>query len=168
MPPRKSHIPKFRTATASLRKAKKVADRHVHDFALAEAERFRLRIKEQNFASFARIPLSPITLKRKETLHLDLRTMIATGHYVDSIKVLRWVDGKMIRYKVGFTDAARAVDADGRRTKLLLNDLAAIQEHGSAAQHIPARPHWGPHLRDMHQRATVVVSAIQNAVKEGG
>ena len=163
VPPRRSHIPAFRTVTAPLRHAHEIADEKIGAFAQSEANRFRGRIKSQAFTSFHKVPLAPVTILRKTLLKLDLRTMIATGHYTQSIKVVRWVpEPGLVRYRVGFADNDRAHDENGVPVSMTLNELAAIHEYGTSK--IPARPHWGPHLQAMTERATVVVSAVQDAV----
>jgi len=165
MRPRRSQIPAFRAITEPLRNARSIADSMVGAFATREAAAFRKRIREQDFESFVRVPLAPMTIQRKAMLDLDLRTMIQTGHYLRSIKVQRWVPQPgLVRYRVGFKDTDLARDVDGHPIALSLNQLAALQEHGSAARNLPARPHWQPHLQDMTGRATVVAAAIQNAV----
>lgn len=165
MRPRRSHIPAFRTVTAPLSRAQEIADEKVGAFAQSEANRFRGRIKSQAFSSFHKVPLAPVTIQRKTLLQLDLRTMIATGHYTQSLKVVRWVpEPGLVRYRVGFADNDRAHDEKGVPVAMTLNELAEIHEYGSAAAKIPPRPHWGPHLQAMTERATVVVSAVQDAV----
>lgn len=165
MPPRRSHIPAFRKVADPLTNARKITDAQVGEFARREAASFRAKIRAQDFESFTRVPLSPVTIQQKTLLKLDLRTMIATGHYTKSIKVIRWVPApRTIRYRIGFADNDRAHDSDGVPIALTLNRLAEIHEKGSQANNIPARPHWGPHLQGMAQRATVVVVAVQNAV----
>lgn len=165
MRPRRSHIPSFRARTEPLRNAHGIADSMVGTFATQEAAAFRKRIRDQDFDSFRQVPLAPLTLKRKTLLHLDLRTMIQTGHYTRSIKVQRWVPQPgQVRYRVGFKDTDLAHDADGKPIAMTLNRLASLQEHGSADAHLPARPHWQPHLQDMAERATVLAAEIQHAV----
>lgn len=94
-------------------------------------------IKTQNFPSFHMTPLAPSTVARKASLGLDPRVMIATGHYVDSIKVFK--EDKHT-YRVGFDPEAKAVDSQGIETEVSLNTVARAQEFGT--ERIPARPHW--------------------------
>jgi hypothetical protein len=142
-----------------------VAEVEMQRFAKREATLFKKEIKDQAFQSFKDHPLAPITLQRKLLHKLDLRTMIATGHYVASIGVFREEGiGGLVTYRVGFSPLMHAKDEDGRFVPITLDELARIHEYGSATKKIPARPHWRPHLQDMQARATLLGSVIQRAV----
>lgn len=160
--PPKSQIPKFSEIMERVQaETKALADTTVKAFATAELKRFQADLRAQRFASFKAFPLSPRTLDIKKEKHLDLRTMIATKTYVSSMKVMRKVlpDGT-IQYHIGFEPHALARDYNNKITDITLNEVAYIQEHGSKAAHIPARPHWRPHLRAMTNRATVLRTQI--------
>lgn len=164
---KKSHIPSFRKATASLRAAYATADARVRAFVNEEADDFKDRIERQDFTSFVQIPLAPATIERKKLLKLDLRTMIATKTYIRGIKVFRTARPGVVRYKIGFAPNARARDADGNVIDLTLNELAMIHEHGAVNGNIPARPHWAPHLQDMRERATILAEEIASEIQGG-
>lgn len=106
-------------------------------------------------------PLHPFTLKEKEVKGHDPRTLIATGFYVNSIKVVEQKKGKGWTYYLGFEPNAQHPGG------LPLHVLARILEYGArikvtpkmrAYLHwrglhlkaetthivIPARPHWMP------------------------
>lgn len=151
----KPQIPPFsavRRAIAHV--ANELLDRRTGEFAEQEADLFRARIKAQKFQAFIDYPLSPRYLARKAAAGADLRTMIATAHYIKAIRALRrrGVDGKPY-WMVGFHWSAKARNLDGSVSQLLLSDVAAIQEFGSAAAHIPPRPHWRPQAKEMARRA---------------
>jgi len=176
---KKSHIPNFpvlaRAASAAARVALVDAmDEHAED----EKEDFVARIEGQRFASFKVIlypesgtNLSPQWLDFKESTGLDLRTMIATGRYVDQIRVFRRLGTKGSgRWRIGFHTQAKARKPDGSSAGILLNDLMKVHEHGTIT--VPARPHWGPFFNLMKRRAPAarremrrrVLSAIKDAV----
>jgi len=159
--PKKPQIPKFNAVTQQFAAdAMAIADTALRAFADREAKGFQRRIRRQDFASFDRVPLKPSTLARKAMLHLDLRTMIATEHYVTSIGVIRRRTALGVNYYIGFGPNAHARNPDGTVSPALLNDIAAAQEHGAPASNLPARPHWGPYLQEMANRATVVREKI--------
>jgi hypothetical protein len=153
--PKKPQIPKF-PGKAAAEQFKAHVDDSVRLFAESEAKRFQLEIRRQQFASFHAVPLAPRTVKYKEDNQLDHRVMIATKHYVDSIRVAREEEGGKITYHIGFDPNDRAENKDGVPQDITLNEVAYIQEHGSRAAHIPARPHWRVHLRALAVRATVL------------
>lgn len=158
-PYRRSHIPNFSRMSKEMRAiAVATANKVVKDFADRERDLFKERIEHQDFPAFRQIPPSPVTLARKSRLGLDMRTMIATGHYKDSIRVFfqRGRTPAGGTYRIGFHPLMRARDEHGKVAEILLSEVAAIQEFGSSRAGIPARPHWRPHLRDMERRATVM------------
>lgn len=162
----KPHIPDLRAVAKSLKAvARTTAMEHIEMFAVEERDAFRARIAAQQFQSFAAIPLSPQWLARKKAAGADLRTMIATSHYLGNIKVQHRLhaDGSAT-YMVGHDDATVAKKLDGTDADILLQDVAKVQEMGSANHKVPARPHWGPHLNDMHERAPKTRKAIRSDV----
>lgn len=164
--PKKSTIPSFAKLTKGFADlANTYADERITEFAEDELTRFRMKILRQQFASFHAVPLSRARLDEKESWNLDLRVMIATKHYVDSIQVMRrrYINGT-ISYQVGFPANLRAVGNDGLPTDITLREVARIQEYGSNKAHIPARPHWRPHLQEMTVRATVLRVEIARQV----
>lgn len=90
-------------------------------------------------------PLHPFTLKEKEAKGHDPRTLIATGFYVNSIKVVERKVGKGWTYYVGFEP--NAMHPGG----LPLHVLARILEYGARIRVTPkmrAYLHWrGLHLK---------------------
>lgn len=129
----------------------------IKKFANQECAGFKAAIKAQDFEAFHRRPLSAARLAEKAAAGADLRVMIATHHYVNSIRVFfrksRNLNGGTFR--IGFHHNAHARTLDGAIAPILLQDVARIQENGSRARKLPPRPHWGPYLRDMVPRATV-------------
>lgn len=163
------HIPNFRKMTARLREAPVVAMTLIRTFAEKEAEIFRNKIENQEFESFDATPLSDDWLAFKAKHNLDLRTMIATKTYVSKIRVFvkDTENGKMVY--IGFDEEDRAVDPVTKElTPFPLHLLAAVQEFGSAKANVPARPHWGPQLQEIAQRAGGVRLRIQNTVLPTG
>lgn len=167
---KKPHIPDVR---AILKKAGKVAREEaiegIYAWADEQREAFIVKIEDQFFASFKRIyypesgtNLSPQWLRRKELAGADLRTMIATGHYVSSIKL--WRKGRKARgpyeVRVGFHPRAQARNLDGSIAPVLLTKVARTHEHGSIEANIPPRPHWGPHGNVMRKQAPKARMAI--------
>jgi hypothetical protein len=128
----------------------------VEEFARAEAKRFVLRIKRQQFPDFHAVPLSPAYALKKRLLGLDGRTMIATKHYVENIVVIPKVTKKGAVYHIGFPEGMKARDHKGKEVDITLNEVAYVQEHGSATRNIPQRKHWSVHLRDLAERATLL------------
>jgi hypothetical protein len=161
--PRKPQIPNARAIFA---RAKRVAEdvlvEGLEDWGDEIRDEFVERIEEQSFASFQEIlypesgtNLSPSWLDRKEAAGADLRTMIATGHYIDSIRVFKRHDRKEKKWviRIGFHHSAKPRDLEGRTVDIEipgtgikgLTALAIVHELGSIKANVPARPHWGPH-----------------------
>lgn len=178
--PTRSHLPDFRTLS---REVRDVARSELFDgvkrYAQEERDAFVEKIELQAFPSFREVfypesgtNLSPAWLRRKERAGADSRTMIATGWYRDHIRV--WT--RKARHKnertlvrVGFNPRAMARDVEGRITDTPLNLVAIYNEHGSLDGKLPARPHWGPHLRSMKARfrrtRSRLVAEIKAALK---
>ena len=106
--------------------------------------------------------LSPRWLRRKELADADLRTMLATHHYLRSIGV--YANRKAGKVRVGFHPAAKARNLEGETVNILLKDMARVHEFGSAKANIPARKHWRPHLRTMKDRAPKVRAHIKQRI----
>lgn len=162
----KPKIIPFQTIARTLRsEALPEAERRVAQFARAEMELFKRRIKRQEFIAFITTPLSHAYLSRKIAAGADSRVMIATGRYLRKIKMFRRAEGsRSVVLHIGFPEDALAFDMYGNVTGFHLWEVALVQEHGSAAAHIPARPHWGPHRDEMAQRAVAVRTRIVHAV----
>jgi hypothetical protein len=166
MPYRKSKQPPFAQLAKKLELAVRTfAFEQTKEFAEGQRDDFVKRIKDQKFASFHRHPLSPAYADFKERHNLDHRVMIATGHYTESIRVFVR-KGKLTvgTFRIGFAPTARARNPDGTISDLLLTDLAAIHEYGSASRSIPARPHWRVYLQDMEARATVFRAQLSQKI----
>lgn len=107
---------------------------------------------------FPHTPLSVPYVKRKARENLDGRKLIATGEYVEAIEVFR---GEQRYGGVYYMVRLRS----GRHySGLTYNELARILELGSAAQKLPARPHWGPTVRAVVTRFRQFRPDIQAAV----
>lgn len=169
---RKSKIPNFEAlsktiATVAHRQLVEQVDAYA-EYALAA---FRMRIEAQGFASFRVIlypesgtNLSPGWLDRKQAKGADLRTMIATGHYVQSLRVFRLSKkaGRERHWRVGFKVNERAKDLDGNRVDATLSEVAMWQEFGTSV--IPARPHWRPQLTRMRRELPEIRRAMRKRV----
>lgn len=161
--PKKSKIP---NARAIFKRVLEVAEEQlvedVNEWAYVVRDEFVERIQSQAFAAFQVVfypesgtNLSPKWLTTKEQAGADLRTMIATGHYVDSIDVFKKQDRrrKATIIRVGFHHSTKPRDLDGQTVDIEipgtgitgLTALAIVHELGSIKANIPARPHWGPH-----------------------
>lgn len=171
--PKKSHIPDFRGMAKRLRKvAREESWQSVYDFAEAERDNFADRILAQDFEDFRVIfypesgtNLSPQWLRRKEKAGADLRTMLATHHYLRSIGVFTRRDRKGLgTVRVGFHHSTKARNLKGETVNILLKDMARVHEFGSEKANIPARRHWRPHLRVMRERAPMVRREIRDRI----
>lgn len=170
--PTKAHIPDFkRFARRFQRVANEVAWASVYEFADTERELFANKILLQDFEDFhvifypeSQTNLSPRWLRRKELAGADMRTMLATHHYLRSIGV--FANRKAGKVRVGFHPAAKARNLDGEPVNILLKDMAKVHEFGSMKANIPARKHWRPHLRSMHARAPKVRAWIKKRIIE--
>ena len=168
--PTKAHIPDFRRfARRFQRVANEVAWESVYEFADSERELFANKILFQDFEDFhvifypeSQTNLSPRWLRRKELADADLRTMLATHHYLRSIGV--YANRKAGKVRVGFHPAAKARNLEGETVNILLKDMARVHEFGSAKANIPARKHWRPHLRTMKDRAPKVRAHIKQSI----
>ncbi len=168
---RKSHVPSLRNVLRVVeRLAPQLAEDAVAEHAQQERDRFASRIEDQSFASFRVVfypesgtNLSPRWLARKAQAGADDRTAIATGHYLASIKVIKKTRKRRpTEFIIGFDPRTRARSLDGETQDIPLNKVARFLEHGT--QHMPARPHWGPHLRLMQREAPKVRKFISNKV----
>lgn len=159
-----SKIPKFAPLARAISVA---ANSRLVDLmdAYAESERaeFVGRIRDQRFASFVVINypesgtnLSPQWIARKAAKDADPRTMIATEHYVRSIRVFRRLNrghrGGL--WRIGFHPRVQARDLDHKVVPITLDDVASIHENGNKLT--PARPHWGPNRNRMIREAPAV------------
>jgi hypothetical protein len=191
MPKRKPTKPQIPDARAIFERVEKIAAETLAD-ALEEwgeeiREEFVGKIEQQAFASFQEIfypesgtNLSPSWLRIKELAGADLRTMIATGHYVDSIEVFRRYDRREKKHiiRVGFHHSAKPRDLQGRTVDIEipgtgitgLTALAIVHELGSVKANIPARPHWRPHRErvatEASGKARQFRKAISKAIKD--
>ena len=161
---KKSQIPSF---APLLQKASEAANEALvegmDEYAEGVRSDFVTRIEEQRFAAFRarlypegdpeNLNLSPQWVGRKRAKGADLRTMIATRNYVDSIGVHRRLNARRRGglWRVGFHPRKRARDLDGNIVGILLDDVAKIHEHGNTAT--PRRPHWGPNLRRLQRES---------------
>lgn len=90
-------------------------------------------LKQQKFDH---AELHPETKRRKKAAgHDPDKKLIATGDYVNAIKVLPM--GPYM-WQVGITKNAT------NRRGVSLTTVGMVNEFGSARQNIPARPHWRP------------------------
>jgi hypothetical protein len=161
--PTKPQIPNMRLLATTIRKT--VNDTMigaVGDWTEGQKDDFVVKIENQAFPDFREIfypesgtNLSPRYLRRKRKAGVDLRTMVATGNYKDSIRVWRKL-GKGRRgatWRVGFHPKKLARDFKNQQLDILLSQVAMIQEFGSVKNSLPARKHWRPHLAQMHKNA---------------
>ena len=175
---KKAHIPRIGPLLRRFaEQASAVAIERVRAFAESQADEFRQAILDQNFEAFDAFPLRPATLAAKMRAHVDLRVMVATGTYVDSIRSFRTLSSnrRNARFHIGFHPRKLARDYHGNITEILLQDVARIQEYGSVAAGIPARPHWRPYRAVIGARAEsereritrLVVWKLRSEVQKG-
>lgn len=180
MQARKPHVPNFEQVTSAfMARAEDIVHREVRNFADRERDTFVNKIEQQRFDSFHAFPLSPRTILKKRRLRLSQRVMISTKQYVKAIKVyeepIRQKDGigpngapstTGTRIIIGIHPNAKAKDEETGtlRWDTPLQFVAKIHEYGAPRANIPARPHWGPHLRLMHERAVRVRRQIAQLV----
>ena len=172
--PTKSRIPNTRQLFAQVKRAANDAViEAVGEFAEEQTDDFRRRIERQVFPDFRRIyypesgtNLSPKWLARKQKKGADSRTLIATGHYKNSIRVWRRLRPRRrgADFRIGFHPRIQARNLDNERVPILLKDVAMIHEYGSVSGKIPRRSHWRPHLTLMRQRAVGERPKIRRAV----
>jgi len=166
MPKRKPRAPQIPDARALFKRVQQVVTETLVDelefWAEEIREEFIERIEAQAFASFQIIlypdngtNLSPEWLARKAAADADERTMIATGHYTESIRIFKKYDRKEKKWviRVGFHPNMQARDLKRRIVPILLDDVALVQEFGSVKARVPARPHWGPHRSTVKSEA---------------
>ena len=182
--PTKSKIPQAGRLFTQVRRAANAAlIDEVGAWAEVQKDDFRDKIERQVFPDFREIyypesgtNLSPQWLSRKSRKGADTRTMIATGHYKNSIRVWRRLrKGRQgADFRIGFHLRIQARNLDNQRVPILLSSVAMIHEYGSVASNIPRRRHWGPHYADMSAAAVVerpkmrlvVLDAIRDAVSD--
>ena len=156
-------IPNFHKATEVLRKAPDVARTMLAKTADMEAETFIHYVENQTpFEEFDAAPLSEKWAAFKKKHKLDKRTMIATTHYINKVRVFTTrVSPTHWQYRIGFAPSDRAIDPVTKtQTPLSLNLLAAVHEYGSQKAHVPARPHWGPFFDEMEKRAKIFPKTV--------
>lgn len=165
---RKSQIPSFAAIRKEIDKVAVPAFfEAVEEYAEQARDDFVARIEGQGFASFKKrlyddSPLNPNLsaqwVRRKELAGADLRTMIATGWYIDHIEVHgrqgRTKSEPSMTFHVGFDTSLLARDLKGRTVRdMPLTRLAATHEFGTNDGNVPPRPHWGPQLNRMTRAA---------------
>lgn len=165
-----AHVPNFSAALIH-RVATRVAREGVLAFAEYHRGEFSRRILAQDFESFQTIfypesgtNLSPRWIARKRAAGADLRTMLATHHYLNSIETFSRMRGRTMDVRVGFHHQARARNLKGEIVAITLDHLARLHEHGSFANNLPARPHWWPHLQRMHAEAPALRRRLSHAI----
>jgi len=137
---KKPSIPKFsKLVSQTGEEVLGLAQQGVRQVAEDARDKLVEGIKEQVFQSFRQFPLADETVARKERLGLDGRVMMATGHYVNSIKVVQEDENT---FRVGFEEGEKAVDEQGRPVDIELDQVARAHEFGTST--LPARPHWRP------------------------
>ena len=171
--PTPPHIPPLRKILKSGRtQARKAVWRSMDSFAEAERKHFQDRILAQDFESFRVVfypesgtNLSPAWIRRKQAAGADLRTMLATHHYLRSIRTFRDRDNTGLgKIRVGFEPRKQARNLEGDYIPFTLNKLALTHEYGSLKRNIPARPHWRPHLNTMKREAKAVRARLSKQV----
>jgi hypothetical protein len=172
--PTKPQLPNMRSIVATIRHS--VTDtllEEIGTWAEAQKDGFVGKIESQDFPDFRAIlypdsgtNLSPQYLQRKKGAKVDMRTMIATGNYKNSIRVWRKLGRSRqgATWRIGFHPRKLAVDFKNNRTNMLLSQIAMIQEFGSVGRNIPARKHWRPHLTAMHKNALAVRPQMRRIV----
>jgi len=160
------HIPDFNKLVQTVSTvANEVASTAVQSFAEQEREAFVRRIEQQDFQSFDAAPLTPRYAAWKAKKGLDPRIMIATGWYKGKIETFKRKNSKLsTTFHVGFKARTLARDEKGQRVPFPLWKVARVHEKGSVKMHIPARPHWRPHLKTMAMHAAPVRTGIRLAV----
>ena len=170
---RKSHLPNFTAISGALGKAaRETLVELVDEYAEAQRDEFVARIEAQRFMAFRVVlypegtNLSPQWIARKDAAGADLRTMIATGHYIESINVFRNLKANKGQgeWRIGFHPNNHARNLDGSTAEILLNDVAMVHEHGNLQT--PARPHWGPNYNRMKREAPKLRKAMKAKVKK--
>jgi hypothetical protein len=111
-------------------------------------------------------PLSARYLQRKKDQHLDLRILIATKAYVQSIRAIpRRRDKKVVSWSVGPGGPGEIHEPSG----LKLKTLARWLEFGTSR--MPARPHWRPawsaYIRKKKTYAKQIMKKIMKETKKG-
>jgi hypothetical protein len=125
---------------------------------------FQERIRAQEFDSFAEVPLAESTVAKKMRYDLDPRTMIATEHYVEEIKIFKRAVKRGYLYFVGHSPQAMSKDENRELTYTPLRLVAKVQEYGSESRNIPARPHWAPHLSTLKKELPAEARKIRRAI----
>ena len=171
---RPSHIPDFDSfVDTAKRRAYDTLLQGVREFAEEELDAFKDEIRRQNFPSFIEKPLTEKYKRRKERKGADPRVMIATHHYLESMRIFERDDGdgKRTLY-IGFDENDVAHDLDNQPTDFPLVKLAEVHEYGAPRdaaapeKRIPARPHWSPHLRTMREDAREKRTQIRRNIIE--
>lgn len=97
-------------------------------------------------------PLSHPYVLLKARTGKDGRILLATGDYVDGIEVFRgYQRGNKGAREAGVYYMVRPADRNHVPSGLPLKKIARLLELGSARLKLPARPHWGPVVRDVIQ-----------------
>jgi len=160
----KDIIPQWRLVAARLQGVPEAVGATIQRFAESQVTDFKDRIRLQAFVDFKRKKLSPWTVKAKHAHHLDPRTMIAWGNYVNGIKVIRSRTAGGLEFKIGFDPDVRAVNYDGSTSKLTLAQVAYIQEYGNITAGIPARRHWRPQFNRMQRMLPTLRRMITRSI----
>jgi hypothetical protein len=165
-PPKPDAFP-FRRLRKIVEQSPKIVRRMVAQYATNVLADFKDAIMRQDFEAFRRLPLSAKWLATKARHNADLRTMLATHHYINSIQihVQENKDGSTTYY-IGFDPDLHAINLKHEPVPIKLIEVARIQEHGSAAANIPPRPHWGPTRTRIQMQAPQTIKRMRKSLIE--
>lgn len=96
-------------------------------------------LSSQDLANSIWQPLSPYTILKKSLAGNSLNTLIETSAYFQSIT--SWVS---VANGVAYVGVKRTATYTNRSGYKRIADVARLQEFGSLAANIPARPLWEP------------------------
>lgn len=113
----------------------------------------------EEYKPFNHLPLQPFTLAEKRELGQDERILIATGEYLNSIRVVKRVRMRAKENVVSYVvyvpktiHGRKGWRGEPPRPTLPLRTIGLIHEFGSMRAGIPPRPHWRPVIEEIKQR----------------
>lgn len=92
-------------------------------------------LRDQDLANGFWKPLAAYTIRKKAGWGASLDTLVETGNYLESITSWADINAAYVGVRVG---------QKAKRGGLTMGEVARIQEFGSYAAGIPARPLWQP------------------------
>jgi hypothetical protein len=142
----------------------------VKDTAAIECRRIALDFKDDLISAVRqqKYPMQELSdrwKKKKQKEKLDPRMLIASGKYLQNIRIrkMRQTRGQQGWVVEPTPFRVKKYKFQKEAPKITYQKLAAIHEFGYPKLNIPARPHWTPTIEDYQARGQQIRKEVQAA-----